>query len=57
MMTGCANSCLGCTNVVRIHHSYPSFLAVKAVKNWNECLLAKNADYCNFIDEQAWLIS
>ena len=43
-----ANSCLGCTNVVRKHYSQlvgASFPVVQAVWVQNGCLLADNADY------------
>ena len=47
--TGCANSCLGCTNVIRKCYSHlvgTSFRTVKVVWAQNGSLLAVNADVC-----------
>ena len=57
--TGWANSCLGCTNVVRKRYSQlvgASFLVVEAVWAQNGPLLTETADYCKFVNE-AWLRS
>ena len=58
--TGWTNSCSGCINRLRKHHSHHvegSFLAGKAPWVLNGCLPVKNAFYCTLINEWAWLRS
>ena len=58
--TGWANSRSGCMSKLRKCYSHPSggsFLAEKASWALSGCLLIKNADYCNLVNEWAWLTS
>ena len=53
-----ANSCPGCMDRLRKHHSHlvgGSFLAGKAAWALSMCLMTESADYCMLVNEWAWL--